>query len=371
MIYGTGQNVAQNVGQGVVEAGFKGHELAQKAEVLQQEKAKLLQQQKELQNTKITKLYDFIKDAKNYKTAGDRNRYLKGAIGMRNVMGIDPSEIPDETIASFGSDENIGRIATLQASVERGEMSVMEASKIAQNPQAFSKVLPTPLDAVIPDKMDFSEGQKEFLNRQNTVRAAEASAGTAGGKEVSKKVAEKYADYVAGGGRTGMKTSLQKLEKAAEALETGKVKTGGTSTLIPGFNSDIAQSALNPKMVAMKTEAQSALNGILRQTLGSAFTAQEGERVLSQIWDDKQPPKENARRLRAKIEELNANVKSAEQEYVKQGFMKEGERMKAKPTSGKFKLKNGKEYSENTLRSMLESNPNSPIAQEIKDALGE
>ncbi len=118
-----------------------------------------------------------------------------------------------------------------------------------------------------------------------------------------------------------METAIRNLEEAANALKTGAVKTGNISNKIPLFKTDDAQSMLNPQMVAVKTQSQAALNTVLRATLGAQFTAEEGVRVLNQVWDDKATPAANYKKLRNKIMELKANVKNAEGEFKRFGYM--------------------------------------------------
>ena len=89
---------------------------------------------------------------------------------------------------------------------------------------------------------------------------------------------------------------------------------------------------LNPEALKLKTQAQSALNSALRQTLGAQFTEKEGERVLNQVWDDRLSPKSNADKLDRKIKELKANQKNAEAEFERFGYMKK----QAKPSEIKI-----------------------------------
>lgn len=460
LIYGTAQNAAQDAGKGMPEAVAQGAQIglqmraqdqaaitqaasiAQHAEELQLKKQQLQQKNAELAQAKLGKLYDYVKEARNYDTASARNNYLKSALGYRNTMGIDPKAIPDEQILSLGMDENMGRFATLDMEVGSGRMDKASALKIMNNPQALAQVVPMPAD--ITKTPDMAKTEKEFLVRQSQERQAAYKAGltieqiqnqkqhlnnvdtldalkaqqdvlktrlevekeaerrrqsdldnlrkdkefglkekefalkarqnkSGMSKALESRLASKYADYAAGGGRSGIEASLSKLEDVAAKLESGQVTTGGLSTFIPGANSDVAQTVLNPGMVDAKIQAQSALNNVLRSTLGAQFTAKEGERVLSQIWDDKQTPAVNAKRVRSKITELRSNVLSAETEFKKAGFMDQQEgSASAVVRSGEPKTFSlgGKSFTETKLRDFLSKHPNDPQAATVRKMLG-
>lgn len=470
MIYGTAQNIAQDQGKGLAESVNSGAQIglkikeqdqnalsqaasiALKKEELLAKQSQLKQKDKELAQAKLGKLFDYVKEAKNYDTASARNGYLKSALGYRNALGLDPNAIPDDRIMALGMDENMGRFAALDLEVQSGRMTQDQVLKITMDPQALAKVIPLP--AEITKTPDFGKTEQEFLkmqsqerqaayksgmtveqiknqkahlDNQDTISALKAQqealklrldtakqeeemrqnqfenarkdkelalkeqlaaadrasrekiagmkakkpGGSAGSKELEKKIASKYADWSAGGGRSGIESSLVKLNEVANKLETGKISTGGMTTFIPGLNSDTVQSAINPEMVNTKIEAQSALNSVLRQTLGAQFTAQEGDRVMRQIWDDKQTPQANAKKIRMKISELRSNALSAEREFSKFGFM-EGPSVVQKNAGGPQETVNfnGRSFTKDKLKQFLKDHPRDPQAPMIRNLLG-
>lgn len=175
MLYGTAQNAAQDQGKGLPEAVQHGAQLALQAQQLQAKRDEIDAQKKQVAETKISKLFDYIKDAKNFKSPAARNNYIKSALGYRNALGIDPNAISDDSIKTLGFDENMGRMAALDLEIRAGRMSAPEALKIATDPQALAKIVPLP-DAGAYDA-DFSEAQKEFLNRQSEEKKARTMAG--------------------------------------------------------------------------------------------------------------------------------------------------------------------------------------------------
>jgi hypothetical protein len=106
MIYGTAQKTSEGMGQGIPEALVNGASLALKSEQLKQDREKLQAQNQELASAKLNKLYDYIKESRNFKEPSARNNYLKTAIGYRNTLGIDPNAISDDQITSLGYSEN-------------------------------------------------------------------------------------------------------------------------------------------------------------------------------------------------------------------------------------------------------------------------
>ncbi len=166
MIYGTAQNVAQSQGQGVIEGYTQGVELAQKAESLEQNKVALAQKKEELDQAKIGKIYDYIKDARNYKSPAQRMNYLKGGIGLRNSIGVSSDRIPDDTFLSLASDENMGRLAALDMMYENNEISAKELEATLKDKQLMAKVTPIPLENVTADP-DIRKTMEEKLQRKS------------------------------------------------------------------------------------------------------------------------------------------------------------------------------------------------------------
>jgi hypothetical protein len=184
MIYGGAQQSIENNGGMDLAKNFQeGAALALQVESNKQKQAAIEQQKAELENTKLSKLYDFIKDARNYNNASDRNNYLKNAIGLRNALDLPPEILPDDRILSFGSDENMGRIYTLQSEIEAGNMTLKEAGEVARDPQKMAQIRPTPLGAINLSKVDWSEAQQSFFKRQSEEKQAQIQASMKAGQQ--------------------------------------------------------------------------------------------------------------------------------------------------------------------------------------------
>lgn len=185
LIAGSAVDVAKNVGQGAPEAYARGAELALKKEQLEQQREQLEAQKRQLEQQKIEKLYNFIGNAKEYKNAAERGRYLKSAVGYRNAMGISPAAISDEGILSLGTDENLGRAFTLDNMVRSGEMTRAEALDLATNPlkrDQFAKIVPTPPE-FMSSTPDLSDAQREAVDRAQKLKEAGMRASVSGAKD--------------------------------------------------------------------------------------------------------------------------------------------------------------------------------------------
>lgn len=312
-------------------SGFQvGAQIAMHAQDIQVQQKQLQQKQQELQQAKFAKFADAVEKGQQYTGKAQSNYYNKFLPQYRDALGL-KGAISDDAMQFNGtSPEMIQALGALISKVRQGTLTQEQALDIYHDPQKMADMYgitqtalnSSPLDQKLLEELGKSETTQ--VNNNAIMQKQKNEQAQAGNVELAKETAKSYNAYATGGGKSGMQGALARLGDAATALETGNVKTGGLTTKIPGFKSDNVQSMVNPDMVNMKVQAQSAMNTVLRATLGSAFTEQEGERVLAQVWDDRQPPSVNAAKLRNKISELQQNVGNAETEFKKQGFLKGG-----------------------------------------------
>lgn len=175
LLYGTAQNAEQTQGQGIstgLQEGIQDTQAAAQLAIQKQhldlQQQQMQQQLQEVQTAKVEKLYDYLGKAQNFQNMGARNNYLKSAIGLRDTMGLSSTGIPDESIMALGSDENMGRYAALDMSVQNGQMSAADAARLATDPQLRDKFAQiTPIPPEMQNKSpDLSAAQTDFLNRQ-------------------------------------------------------------------------------------------------------------------------------------------------------------------------------------------------------------
>lgn len=171
------------------------------------------------------------------------------------------------------------------------------------------------------------------------------AADTAFGKE--------YADYQAGGGKAGIEKNIGLLSGAVENLKSGKAKTGGWTTKIPGLSSDVVQEALNPEMIAARDSIRGAIQNTLRQTLGPQFTEKEGTDIFNRAFNPRLSPQENIRRAEAVIQELQTRIDAKDKsvrQFEQAGTLRgmgliqpQGAEAMPKGPQGKVRVTNGKE----------------------------
>jgi hypothetical protein len=385
----TNTKMPDTVGAGAKGAAM-GAQLAQTIETAKTNRANLEQKKQELEMSKFEKVGGWFDTASKMPEgkvkAAFVNEYItKGisALGLQDK--IDPT-----ALKMFAGDPMLG--AYLKAKVESKEMSYPEMIMAMKDPVKLAEIMPKVqqfgdeqlfkdtvegYSSTLGEAHKYANTEKEKFGRavvvaDKTADRQEADDARAGQKKLSELVAGKYSEYSAGGGKAGMESSLSKLDEVVQVLENGTVKTGGKTTVIPWLKSDDFQSMANPKMVEYKTQAQAAINSVLKVTLGTAFTEGEGIRVLNQVWDDRQSPSVNAKKVRAKAAELRANVKNSEGEFKKFGYIKE-----EKSTEWKSDLKSKKDKAamlppeEKTKFIELFSKKYNVSIEEVKKALGD
>lgn len=347
----------------------KGAQLAQQAEQISQNRAKLEQAKQEHELAKFEKVGGWIDTASKMPDGAAKKAFLRNFV-PNGIKALGLQDKVDPTVFSMiQGDPNLGSFITHQIRTGKTNMSVLSSpdgvAELAASPeyQQFGglEALKNTVDATRPELEKAQEAQikaGELEDRAEAYAAAQANkAGAAradaGNVELSKEIAKKYSDYSAAGGRAGLQSALTSLRSAANALQTGTVVTGGISNKIPGFKSDDVQSSLNPKLLEMRTQAQAALNTVLRSTLGAQFTEREGERVLNQVWDDKLSPGANAKKILNKVKELESNVKGAESEFRRFGFM--SEKTKSAADEGTFDI-GGRKLNKDQIEALLKKN---------------
>lgn len=300
----------------------QGAQLAQTIEGMKQGRAQLELQKQNLQMQKANSVVDTMKIAASSKDKRLKDFLLKKVLPAKvNALGMGEFFTP-ETLEMVQSSEDaqkkvLGLQLYLDEEVRAGRMRGDEAYAYAQ--QKLND--PEELAMLDTDQLFDAQKFKHSEEGKSTRKIMEVQA--AMGKQVQAQqaapvVAEatekakgrvKYLAEEKAAGEAGIDSLLDVADKL-DNPSTSKVNTGKLTQAIPGLRSDAVQSLLSPETVAAKTQAQSALNALLRQTLGAQFTQQEGERVLNQIWDDKQPNKENSRRVRLKAKQIQAEMKA-------------------------------------------------------------
>jgi hypothetical protein len=143
---------------------------------------------------------------------------------------------------------------------------------------------------------------------------------TAGQNEADKEFAKEYVAFKASGGYADIEKSLSQLAQASLALAKDDSLTGP----IRGMYPDWVRSITNAPAVATKEKVQEVAQRNLRLVLGAAFTAKEGEQLISRVYNDRLPAEENKRRVDAlmlQIQEAAKAKQSAAEYFEKNGTL--------------------------------------------------
>ena len=132
---------------------------------------------------------------------------------------------------------------------------------------------------------------------------------TPGGKSSDIAFGKDYNDWTTGGRATYTK-ERNALDAAFVKLEEAQTETfGRTSGNIEGRLPDWLRTAESREI---QQQVEQAAVGMLRATLGSAFTEKEGERIMKLSYDPTQEPAVNMKKVKAAIAEMEARKDALE-----------------------------------------------------------
>lgn len=120
-----------------------------------------------------------------------------------------------------------------------------------------------------------------------------------GQEAVDKKFADTYAEWVTGGGADAAK-QIGQLTDAVKILQNNKEITGPLVGLIP----DGVAAFAAPELLALKESIQEVAQRNLRAVLGPAFTAKEGEALISRAFNPSLGVPENIKRVTRLLEQM-------------------------------------------------------------------
>jgi hypothetical protein len=148
---------------------------------------------------------------------------------------------------------------------------------------------------------------------------------TPGQEAVDKRFAETYLDWQSGGGADTI-GNIAQINTVLQQLEQGKALTGP----MVGVQPDLLLAITNPQAADAREKVQEVVQRNLRVVLGSAFTAKEGDALISRAYNPTLKPEQNAARLRKLFEQMSvaAGQKQAMAEYYETNGTLQGYRGK-------------------------------------------
>lgn len=388
----------QNADRTDSNAGWQtGAKLAELQQARQQQAAQIKQRQQELETAKVEKMYSYIKEANQYKNAGDRRNYLKSGIGYRNAMGVSPQQIPDDSIMQLASDENMGRMFTLEMMVDNGEITAMEGADLAFNPMKrdkFAQIVPTPPE-LMSHSPDLSEAQQRVLERASKEKQAQArvTAGNDRAKGIDERqlraqrrqLSDDYNKY----NLPGMAVSLEVLDKVIPA----GIENWQPGQKLPGFegmSSRVDARNLKGDALKLRQAVQTMFNETLKIQSGTAVTAQELVNLRQQLGYQPQIGQDGVikdwvfagtanpealvngiRNVKSKIRNIEGSLASGYPE-VYDDFIGEYNKRRGKPVAASDPIipMYGKEWTRTQWEQFKRDHPDDPAIPEINRALG-
>lgn len=152
--------------------------------------------------------------------------------------------------------------------------------------------------------------EKAAKAKADAAKAKAKGAGLPKEDALDRQVAKDYQDYAIAGGWSTMQKGLEGLRWAREQLSRTSNLTGPTQYLL---------TKMSPSKMAtwqaINSRIEEAVQGQLRPTLGSAFTENEGLRVIKQSSDMTQPESELVLRLDRIIKDMENKVNSKKAAY--------------------------------------------------------
>jgi hypothetical protein len=389
MIYGTAEDVAKGGMGDLVGQYSRGAALAEQAEAVQQKRAQVAQKKQELEMQMDEKLFTAFEAGSKMGQKEQASFFSKDGYfrQMRDSMGRTQA-FPDDKIDWITkTPDNIAKARTVVADYRAGKITADTMYATIYDPVNYPDI------ALYRDEIGKEAGEavKDYMSQQAQEKQARIAAGakatekateraSVGETTVTKKLGEEFASYVGEGGQASIKSNYNKLNEAANQLQSGKLETGSTWLKIIG-GSDTAVDITDPKVAAARDNIQSAIVGTLRPVLGGQFAQKEGEKILNLSFNPRLSSAENAKRVASELTKIKSMVIAKEDQFVKQGFMTDEERTfskneKAPPAAGNtITLKNGqvkdraavmKKYED--TKAALANNPNDPSLQKLVKA---
>lgn len=331
--------------------------LAMKAQQVQQQAEQIAQQKQELQIKKAGAITETINTAAALKDKNMKNYIMQKVLPAKiNALGMGEFFTPQTLEMIQTSDEAQRKVLGLQLElnnkVQKGEMTGAEAYAYAQqklsDPEQFA-LLDT--DQLF-DAQKFansaenkeqnakivSGGQfaRQAQQQQFTDRQADQNIERQATLDLKKKVNADFAKFQSGGGEAAAQNKLSKLKEVYENLKNNKLQTGTAgifaATQAPGIGGDAALAKINPAVKAAQDAVRSGVN--LKGQMDSQFGDKAMNEAFARAFDPNLPTKANEKKVKAMIDELEADVRNKSSQFQEYG-LGGGKKAQAPPAADK------------------------------------
>lgn len=197
-----------------------------------------------------------------------------------------------------------------------GLNQLLRKTAFGQKDSPFAKIDMTKVDR---DKSDLTEFAKR-LNAGDptaydfiTMKQETPFKQTKALEEFDKKAVPDIAEFVVGGGFSDAQKSLVQLDDAVNQLEN--TPEGTITGRLIGAQPDWYRNKFNRESVANQEKVEEIVQRNLRLILGAAFTAKEGEQLISRAYNPNQTQAENARRVKLLQKQIYDAAKTKQEAY--------------------------------------------------------
>lgn len=254
---------------------------------------------------------DQLKEALTQQQGADLPLDLTGLAALTDTWsGSNFSGVyrPQETAASRQAalEKLRGQITTAEQGLSENEVDLLR-SKLNNMFQMEN------LSASKEQRLADNSYRQQSLDLQRDNKAGKREF-TEAEKAIDKEFGEMYVEDNLRGQFNSAKNELDNLRGIHNRIVSGDL--GEISgPVIGAIPTEYGKSLYNSKATAAKQEIFKAVQASLRATLGSAFTAKEGEALLARTFDVKLPTAENSRRLGILLDNLQKAQEAKAQAY--------------------------------------------------------
>jgi hypothetical protein len=147
-------------------------------------------------------------------------------------------------------------------------------------------------------------GLDQFTREKNK-QELEKGKITEGSKQLDKDYAKRYSEWTS----TGIPDAIKNLDKLRNARKiVAEYAARGDMSLSGKVVGQTPSSLRTTKSLVTEQDVQSIAQAGLRAILGSAFTEDEGKRIMRTSYDVNLPPEENLKRIDATLKELEERM---------------------------------------------------------------
>jgi len=304
----------------------KGAELAQSIQNMQEQRQKLELAKQQHHMEKVNRVMDAFEKGEKFKDTNAKNNYFKHYLpGMIKALQVDDVFNPEIMQFAQGSAEvrnkMLGLRLDVQNKINNGDLRGAEILDYVKSKLTPEELADFDGEALV-EQQKFGAMEAFKTTRAETVQASQfdrqrQGQSAAGDVKLSQDVASDFAEYNKGGAAS-LDANKKLIKQTIDDLKSSKIKTGTLGSFAP---TDIGKKIFAKDLVVAGNKAKKAIQASLKQTLGSQFTKEEGERVENRTFDAQLSNEDNIAALQAELDKIEQTQKNAENIFRERGFL--------------------------------------------------